>query len=120
MGLSQHTPAAAVTSVSIFGWVLTDLISTSDFCAQSQNCFDLSVLCRLVGEQRQKNADAERLEGQALKARMEAGAAAERIQHCQNSLTAEEGCLAAKKHEINLKVCGRCADPAFKIGQLCL
>lgn len=60
-------------------------------------------LNRLVGEQRQKNADAERLEGQALKARMEASAAAERIHHCQNSLQAEEGRLAAKKHEINLK-----------------
>lgn len=60
-------------------------------------------LNRLVGEQRQKNADAERLEGQAMKARMEASAAAERIQHCQNSLQAAEGRLAAKKHEINLK-----------------
>lgn len=60
-------------------------------------------LNRLVGEQRQKNADAERLEGQAMKARMEASAAAEHIQHCQNSLQAAEGRLAAKKHEINLK-----------------
>ena len=57
-----------------------------------------------MGEQRQKNADAERLEGQAMKARMEASAAAEHIQHCQNSLQAAEGRLAAKKHEINLKV----------------
>ena len=39
-----------------------------------------------------------------MKARMAASAAAERIQHCQNSLQAAEGCLAAKKHEINLKV----------------
>ncbi len=61
-------------------------------------------VCRLVGEQRQKNADAERLEGQAMKARMEASAAAELIQHCQSSLQAAEGRLAAKKHEINLKV----------------
>ncbi|KAA6429818.1 MAG: hypothetical protein FRX49_00250 [Trebouxia sp. A1-2] len=60
-------------------------------------------LNRLVGEQRQKNADAERLEGQAMKARMEASAAAERIQYCQNSLQAAEGRLAAKKHEISLK-----------------
>ncbi|KAL0041049.1 hypothetical protein WJX77_003331 [Trebouxia sp. C0004] len=60
-------------------------------------------LNRLVGEQRQKNADAERLEGQAMKARMEASAAAECIQHYQNSLQAAEGRLAAKKHEINLK-----------------
>ena len=57
-----------------------------------------------MSEQRQKNADAERLEGQALKARVEASAAAERIQQCQSTLQAAEGKLAAKKHEISLKV----------------
>lgn len=60
--------------------------------------------CRLVNEQRQRNADAERLEAQALKARMEARAAADRIQQCQNTLQAAESKLAAKKHEISLKV----------------
>ena len=60
-------------------------------------------VCRLVSEQRHKNAYAEQLEGQALKARMEATAAADRIQQCQNSLRAEEGQLASKKHEISLK-----------------
>ncbi len=45
-----------------------------------------------------------------MKARMEATAAAERIQHCQNSLQAAEGRLAAKKHEINLKVCFKYLD----------
>lgn len=61
-------------------------------------------VCRLVNEQRQKNADAEKLENQALKARMAASAAAERIQQCQSNLQAAEGKLAAKKHEISLKV----------------
>ena len=63
------------------------------------------IACRLVDAQRQKNADAERLEGQALKARTEARMAADRIQDCQRSLQTEEGRLAAKKHEINLKAC---------------
>jgi len=70
-----------------------------------------------VGEQRQKNADAERLEGQAMKARMAASAAAERIQHCQNSLQAAEGRLAAKKHEINLKVRFKYLDRKQKKGE---
>ena len=59
---------------------------------------------RLLGEQRQMNANAQRLEGQAVKARLEASAAAERIQHCQNNLEAEESRLAAKIREINQKV----------------
>lgn len=60
--------------------------------------------CRLVNEQRQRNADAERLEAQAFKARMEAQAAADRIQQCQNSLHAAESKLVEKKHEISRKV----------------
>ncbi len=71
-----------------------------------------------MGEQRQKNADAERLEGQAMKARMEASAAAERIQHCQNSLQAAEGRLAAKKHEINLKVHFKYLDSFHSVNTL--
>ena len=57
-----------------------------------------------MSEQRQRNADAERLEEQALKARMEATAAADRIQHCQNTLQAAESKLAAKKQELSHKV----------------
>ena len=67
--------------------------------------------CRLVSEQRQRNADAERLEARALEARMEAKASADRIQHCQNSLQAAESKLAAKKHEISLKVGASTFDP---------
>ena len=91
----QHHCCFVVLSVTILG----------SNCLHSVQSYHFVVFPRLVGEQRQKNADAERLEGQALKARMEASAAAERIHHCQNSLQAEEGRLAAKKHEINLKVC---------------
>ena len=67
-------------------------------------CGCIRVRCRLVNEQRQRNADAERLEAQAFKARMEAQAAADRIQQCQNSLHAAESKLVEKKHEISRKV----------------
>lgn len=69
---------------------------------------------RLMSEQRQRDADAERLEAQASKARMEAKAASDRIQLCKNSLQAAESKLAAKKHEISLKVGGSTFDP-FRI-----
>lgn len=60
-------------------------------------------LNRLLNEQKRKSADAERLEGQAVQARLEAAAAADRIQQCQDSLQAVQDTLAAKKHEIYLK-----------------
>lgn len=66
-------------------------------------------------EQRQRNADAERLEAEAWKARMEAKAAADRIQRCQNSLQAGESKLAAKKHEISLKVGTFTFDPVSTV-----
>ncbi len=53
-----------------------------------------------------------------MKARMEASAAAERIQHCQNSLQAAEGRLAAKKHEINLKVHFKYLDSFHSVNTL--
>lgn len=74
-------------------------------------CGCILVCCRLVNEQRQRNADAERLEAQAFKARMEAQAAADRIQQCQNSLHAAESKLVEKKHEISRKVSAWLHEP---------
>ena len=75
---------------------------------------------RLMSEQRQRDADAERLEAQASKARMEAKAASDRIQLCKNSLQAAESKLAAKKHEISLKVGGSTFDPFRVTCLLCI
>ena len=63
-----------------------------------------AVVCRLIADQRVKNAAAEKLEEQALQARMHAEAAGERIQQCQDSLQAAERLLAEKRRELTTKV----------------
>lgn len=64
----------------------------------------LTVVIRLIVEQRQKNAEAEKLEKQALQARQHAETAANRIQQCQDSLHAAERLLAEKQRELAHKV----------------
>ena len=64
----------------------------------------LTVVIRLIAEQRQKNAEAEKLEKQALQARQHAETAGNRIQQCQDSLHAAERLLADKQRELAHKV----------------
>ena len=63
-----------------------------------------AVVSRLIAEQRQKNAEAENLEKQALQARQHAETAANRIQQCQESLHAAERLLTEKQRELAHKV----------------
>lgn len=55
-----------------------------------------------------KNAEAEKLEEQALQARLHAEAAADRIQQCQTALQSSERLLAEKQRQLTNKVidCG--------------
>lgn len=64
----------------------------------------LTVVIRLIAEQRQKNAEAEKSEKQALQARQHAETAGNRIQQCQDSLHAAERLLAEKQRELAQKV----------------
>ena len=51
-----------------------------------------------------KNAEAEKLEEQALQARLHAEAAADRIQQCQTALQSAERLLAEKQRHLTDKV----------------